>query len=270
MHDVEPLIVEELGRLSVLDGAESGNWEEIVRRAVPVRRRRRLAAWTAAVLVVGIAVVIPALAFSGTLRNLVGLDEPQPRYEQARLQVEVRAPRRYRFGQNYVYRLWTAPSTQGGTCVFTTYDPLPAPPHPKQITGGGECSVGRHPLLMPSGHRFTWSIGSAPGDTFIVDGRAGPAAQIEQMRLRWHGGSQSITTHNGYFLGLVPIIHNPPFRLLPFDLVATNSNGQVIAQERIPTSFLYENWKQEEPKLTTYRQTHGCRKTPPIWQCRSR
>ena len=268
MLDVEPLIRDELQRLSTLDKSETGDWQAILDQAAP-RRQGRRTAWVAVAFVVALAVVIPALAFSGTVRSLVGLHQPSPRYDQARLRVEVRhaSPS----GRDYVYRLWTAPSTQGGSCFFLTEGTASTPSLPKGITGGGFCSVGRHALTVPNG-RFTWSIGSAaPGAAHVLSGVAGAGMRVSQMTLRWHGGSQRIATHEGYFLGLIPIALNPPFKLLPFDLVATDSHRRIVATERIPTSFLYIDWKKKvEAKLTAYRHAHGCNKTPPIWHCRSR
>lgn len=140
--------------------------------------------------------------------------------------------------------------------------------HPKAMTGGGFCSLpGSH--LLPK-RQFFWSIGSALGDSFVVTGAAGQALHASQLTLRWHGGAQPIPTRDGYFLGSVPVVKSPPFKLLPFDLVATNDDGHTVATHRIPTSFLYWNWKQVEPRLTAYRRAHGCSKTPPIWRCTSR
>lgn len=267
MFDVEPLILDELQRLSPFDKTETGDWQKILDQAAP-RRQNRQKAWAAVTATVALAVVIPTLALSGTVRSLVGLDHPSPRYDEARLRVEVRhaSPS----GRDYVYRLWTAPSTQGGSCFFTTQGTASQPSLPKGLTGGGFCSVGPHPLTVPKG-RFTWAFGSVPGAAHVLSGVAGPEMHVTQVTLRWHNGSQRITTHDGYFLGLIPIAWNPPFKLLPFDLVATDSQGRTVATERIPTSFLYTDWKQKvERNLTAYRHAHGCNKTPPIWQCRSR
>jgi hypothetical protein len=268
MLDVEPLILAELRRLSPLDEAESGDWEAILDQTRPPRRSRRAVRWAPAALGVALAVVIPALAFSGTVRSLVGIHGPAPRYDQARLRVEVK-PARNSDGKDYVYRLWTAPSTQGGSCVFTTEETTPASPHPRRMSGGGYCSAGGAALTVPR-NRLMWSLGAARGDTLLLDGAAGSATRVAHMTLRWHGGSQPITTHEGFFLALVPIALHPPFRLLPFDVVGADGHGRIVATQRIPTSFLYPDWKHVEPKLRAYRIAHGCNKTPPLWQCSSR
>ena len=260
MSDVEPLILDQLHRLSPLEEI-GGDWQAVVAHAAPHRRRRR-AAVAALTFALALAVVVPTLALSATLRNLVGLGEPQPNYNDARLRLQVS------LGEGYIARLWTAPSTQGGECEFTTYDPVNAPAKPKRITGGGFCSLpGSH--LLPKKQLY-WSLGSSLGDSFVLTGAAGPDLHVSHVTLRWHGGSQTIATRDGYFLGAVAIVKNPPFKLLPFDLVAGNQTGRVVKEDRIPTSVLYWNWKQVEPKLTAYRQAHGCSKTPPIWHCRSR
>jgi hypothetical protein len=263
MFDVEPLILGELQRLSPLDKREPGDWEAILTRVTPERRARKAAIQTALAFAVIAAVVIPALAFSATVRSLVGLGQPAPKYDQARLRLEVALP------QGYVARLWTAPSTQGGACMFTTYDASDAPSRPKKITGGGGFCSRAGALAIPR-RRFYWSVGTALGGSYVLSGVASPALHVSQMTLRWHGGAQAIATRDTYFLAAVPVVASPPFRLLPFDLVATNDTGRTVYRHRIPTSFLYFARKHVEPKLRAYRKAHGCSKRPPIWHCRSR
>lgn len=262
MFDVEPLILHELQRLSPLDERVSGDWETIVTRAAPDRRARKPAIQIALAFAVIAAVVIPALAFSATVRSLVGLGQPAPRYDQARLRLKVALP------QGYVARLWTAPSTQGGACMFTTYDASDAPSRPKKMTGGGFCN--RTGALAIPKRRIFWSVGTALGGSYVLSGVASPALHASHVTLRWHGGAQAIPTRDSYFLASVPIVANPPFRLLPFDLIATNDKGRTVATYRIPTSFLYFPWRHIEPKLSAYRKAHGCSEGPTIWHCRSR
>jgi hypothetical protein len=66
-----------------------------------------------------------------------------------------------------------------------------------------------------------------------------------------------------------PVLANPAFRLLPVAIVAFDKNGRQVSTSRIPSSFLYSNWKREQPKLRAYRRAHGC-STTVVWQCRSR
>jgi hypothetical protein len=262
MFDVEPLILDELQRLSPLDKRESGDWEAILARATPDRHGRNAAIQIALAFAVIAAVAVPALAFSATVRSLVGLGQPAPRYDRADLRLKVALP------QGYVARLWTAPSTQGGRCMFVTYDASNAPSRPKEMTGGGFCS--RNGALTVPKTPIFWSVGTALGGSHVLSGVAGPGLHVSQVTLRWHGGAQAIPTRDGYFLASVPVVASPPFRLLPFDLVATNNTGRAVATYRIPTSFLYLGWKHIELKLRAYRKAHGCSEGPAIWHCRSR
>lgn len=136
----------------------------------------------------------------------------------------------------------------------------------------------RHAILAALLSVLAWSRSSLPMrfarctsrlGGLAVTAKAGRAA-LSRVTLRWHGGAQAIATRDGYFLASVPVVASPPFRLLPFDLVATNDTGRAVATYRIPTSFLYLDWKHIEPKLRAYRKAHGCSKRPPIWHCRSR
>jgi hypothetical protein len=79
-----------------------------------------------------------------------------------------------------------------------------------------------------------------------------------------------MTTHNGYFRGRIAVVTSPRFRLLPFDLVATDSHGRRVGTQRIPTSAFYSDWNRVEPNLSAYRKAHGCNATPPRWRCLSR
>jgi hypothetical protein len=262
MFDVEPLILEELQRLSPLDKRDSGDWDAILARTTPDRRARKAAIHTALAFAVIAAVAIPALAFSATVRSLVGLGQNAPQYDLARLRLKVALP------QGYVARLWTAPSTRGGACMFTTYDASNAPARPTKITGGGFCS--RSGARAIPGTPVYWSVGTALGGSYVLSGVASPALHVSRVTLRWHGGAQAIPTRDSYFLASVPVVASPPFRLLPFKIVATNNTGQTVATYRIPASLLYFDWTHIKPKLTAYRKAHGCSESPPIWHCRSR
>jgi hypothetical protein len=163
MFDVEPLILDELQRLSPFDKRESGDWEAILARATPHRGARKTAIQTALAVAVIAAVVIPTLAFSATVRNFVGLGQNVPRFNQADLRLKVALP------HGYVARLWTAPSTQGGACMFTTYDASDAPSLPTKITGGGFCTrSGARPI---PGIPVYWSVGTALGGSYVYFGR---------------------------------------------------------------------------------------------------
>lgn len=256
MNDLEQPLVDELERLAPAAGIPPRDWSQVRRRARrrPAPRRLAVAAALAAV-----AVVAPTLAFSASARRLVGLEgPPSPVYAKARLAVSAPAP------GGRVARVWVAPSASGGECAFVTLDPAGSGARPTQMTRGGVCTA--------AGERFRgrleWAV--SDGDPPIIDGRVGPAAGAARVELRWHGGARRLAYRNDFFVAAVPSLASPPFRRLPFDVVALDAAGTVVARSRIPTSFLYApNWKQVEPKLHRYRVAHGCDRVV-VWRCRSR
>lgn len=260
MLDVEPLILEELAQLSPFDEAESGDWDAILAHATPPRRRHKRLVRVVFALAVVIAIVLPAVAFSESVRNLLGVRDPSPRYDQAQVQAEAKLP------EGLVARIWSAPSTQGGTCVFVTYDPTSSPAPPTRMSGGGFCARAGAQIVT-RGHAF-WAVATAPNGSNVLSGVVAPDLDVSRVTLRWTGGAQLIPSHNGYFVGPVPVVASPPFKLLPFDVVATDRDRRTVSKQRIPTSFLYRDWKTVEPKLSAYRQLHGCKKA--TWKCRSR
>ena len=245
------------------------DWHEVLERsgatARPPRRLRR-AALACAVLVVAIA--LPAIALSASLRGWLGL-APQPVFRQAHLVASVLVP------GNRVARLWTSPSTTGGRCEFATItpanhvviDPTTGALRPTTQVGGGSCTIQRA-TLPPVG--FSWSFSAVPGASRtlgLLEGHFG-GGKPAQVVLRWHGGRKRLAFADGFFLGVAEM-REPSFRRLPFDVLALDATGRTISASRIPSSFLYAHWKHVQPSLRRYRQAHGCAVTPP-WACRSR
>jgi hypothetical protein len=92
-------------------------WNDVVARVGtrrPIRHRARLALVAALVL---IAIALPTLALSASVRELLGLSHPGPDYKHARLAVSAPIP------GGRVARVWVSPSTDGGRCQFVTIDP---------------------------------------------------------------------------------------------------------------------------------------------------
>jgi hypothetical protein len=257
--DVEPLIRDELERLSPLESVVR-DWQAVAgeRRRPRYPRRVALAAVAAVVLA-----AIPAVAFSAGVRSLLGLGRyVTPDYRHARLMVSSPLP------NGRVARLWTAPSTQGGECEFVTFAPASSKPKATRLDGGGggSCTVGAHRFLG----KLAWGFSSAsPATPPVISGRASRAVHPARVELRWHGGSRPLAAHDGYYIGAAPELDSPPFRQLPYDVVVLDDRGRVTARSRLPTSFLYRNWKQVEPKLHAYRVAHHCG-TKAIWSCASR
>jgi hypothetical protein len=244
----------ELERLAPAGEIPASDWA-LVERGARRRSGRVRLALVAAILVAAIAV--PTLALSASVRGLLGFGNyVSPRYAEARLAVSTP------IAGGRVARLWVAPSTKGGECEFVTLDPAGAVRQPTQMTGGGVCTLGAHPVLGT----LNWSF--SHGKQPLLSGRASKA-HTAGVKLQWHGGSQQLTYANKHFIAVAPALHDPPFGRLPFDLVAVDRAGRAVGRSRIPTSFLYDNWKQVAPQLHVYRVTHGCELTV-LWRCKSR
>jgi hypothetical protein len=274
--DVEPMILKGLQQLAPAERVER-DWADVRRRAErldvkrvrsrkrppwnsrPARRSWRIALAAVAAVIVAI---VPAVAFSASVRSFLGLDNVvEPKYRLAQVMVSTPLP------GGRIARLWLAPSTQGGQCEFVTYAAAGSKPKASRMDGGGECTIGAHRFLGT----LSWSFSSTSRTTPpVITGRASPAVHPAQIELRWHGGSLKLASRSGYFIGTAPELDNPPFRQLPYDVVVLDNDGHVSARSRIPTSFLYGvHWKQVQPRLHAYRVAHGC-DTKDIWHCKTR
>jgi len=242
------------------DGHDDRDWDDVLQRAnaqTVTMHRRRLALVAAAVL---LAIALPTLALSASVRGLFGLGRPpRPEYRQARLAVSAPIP------GGRVARVWVAPSTTGGTCEFVTIDPAGRNRHPVRMTGGGGCTLG-HARFHG---QLSWSFSRGRRDTPIVHGRVGANLHAARVELRWHGGVQQLAYSGGYFVAASPALKDPPFRRLPYDIVVYNTDGRIAAQSRIPTSFLYLDWKRFQPRLHRFRIAHRCSASL-VWHCKSR
>jgi hypothetical protein len=247
-----------------------------VRDRLPAPRPTRDHRWRVAVAgaVALLAISLPAIAISASVRGWLGFG-PQPVYTKARLAVSTR------IAGNRVARVWVSPSTDGGECEFVTItaasfvaiDPTTGAMRPPTANtrGSSECTVGGTPVL-PTALAWMYSpIRLGNPHAALIHGHAGRAGQATRVYVLWNGGRQKLHLGDGYFIGVVATIRNPPFNKLPYTVVAYNAQGHPVAHQRIPTSFLYSDWKNIEPRLHHYRQTHGCSKTPTrLWVCKSR
>lgn len=208
-----------------------------------------------------VCAVLPAVAFSATAPRFLGFGgDLTPNLARATLRVSAQLP------HGRVVHLWTAPSTPGGTCLFVTYESASAAPKPTGTFFGGRCSFGREP---PQG-KLTWSFSTGSNAAPpVIQGQVAHSLHPTRVELRWRGGSLALPSKDGYFVGDAAVLANPPFRRLPYDLVAVDGRGEVSYRTRIPTSFLYRYWKRVQPRLHAYRLAHGCSQTV-VWSCRSR
>jgi hypothetical protein len=257
---LEDLIRTELDRLANPVADRAPRWND-VRARVPRAGRLPVTALRIALAVaVAVAVVLPAVAFSSGVRSFLGFESPRPRYDQAHLTAAAPLP------DGRIAHLWVSPSSNGGDCLFVTFDPPRSTPHPSRMFGGGGCSGG------PQTHAplFDWSLSRGIGRTpTVLSGRIDPRLHPTRVVLRWHGGLRDITSRDGYFIAAASLLKNPPFRLLPVAIVAFDKNGRTVSTSKIPSSFLYSNWKREQPNLRVYRRAHGC-STTVVWRCKSR
>lgn len=250
----------------------------VVRARLSVQSGTRVHRWrlalTAAVILV--AICLPAIALSASVRSWLGFGS-QPVYEKARLIVATPIP------GNRVARVWVSPSTDGGECEivtvtaasFVVIDPRTGAMRPPTArtrdSGGYGCTVGS--TRVPSS-ALTWvesPIAVGNPTAALIHGHVGQTDEAARVRVVWNGGGAWLRFAGGYFVGVVATIRNPEFHRLPYTIVAYSTQGRALARRRIPTSFLYTDWKRVEPLLHRYRQKHGCSKDPTrLWDCKTR
>jgi hypothetical protein len=233
--------------------------------------RWRLAFAAAAALV---AICLPTIALSASVRGWLGI-RPQPVYKKARLVVSTPIP------GDRVARVWVGPSTDGGECEiltitpasFVVINPTTGAMRPTAAStrgsGGYACTVGTR--VPPNA--FTWiesPVRVGNPTAALLEGHIGPTYKATRVGVVWNGGGAKLRLARGYFIGFVAI-RNPEFRRLPYTVVAYDALGHVVARRRIPTSFLYTDWKSVEARLHQYRQSHGCSDSPTrLWVCKTR
>lgn len=255
MSDLEQPLLAELERLAPADEIPARAWHDVRRQA----RRRPARSAVFAVLATA-AVAAPTLALSASVRNLVGLGgPPNPDYSRARLAVSAPIP------GGRVARVYLAPSKEGGQCSFVVLAPATSTAHPTQMNGGATCTLGQERF----GGALAWSFSHGHGRVPIINGRVGTGLHAAGVELRWYGGSQRLAFAHGVFVAAAPGLDRPPFRKLPYELVVIGASGDIVYRSRIPTSFLFEDWKQVQPQLHRYRVAHGCDAVV-LWRCRSR
>ncbi len=251
-----PEVVELLERYTPMPRAQP-RWQEVKQRSRVRTLRLLLAA------VVALVVAAPALALSGTVRDLIGLKHARPVVEQATWILS--AP----VGNGFWVHAWTAPSSTGGRCDFMTVDRRPTNTTPATANGGSICTNDDR-----SGERLTraqpnyplavgLSIGRRPkgGDPRkwvppIVSGAILPSLNAARVEVVWNGGSLPLRLRDNYFLGGSPLLYMPPFEQFPFLVVAYDAEGRKLAEKRLssPALRLMNGWKEYTPAYQQWQR----------------
>jgi hypothetical protein len=279
MVDLELALQGVLERLSPQAEARAAtpDWASVHDRlSAPRRKRDKRWRFAFAAAVALVAIGLPAIALSASVRGWLGFGS-QPVYKKARLVVSLP------IAGNRVARVWVGPSTDGGECEivtvtspsFVVIDPTTGKMRPPAArmrdSGGYGCTVGSTHVQR---NALTWTEYPVPvgnPNASLINGHVGQTYKAARVDVVWNGGREKLRLRNGYFIGVVPAIRNPPFHRLPYTVVAYNAQGHAVDQRRIPTSFLYTDWKSVEPRLHQYRQNHSCSKTPTrLWICKTR
>lgn len=259
MVDADVLILSELERLAEAVEPAAPNWRDVVARAGSTRRLlpRALVVALVAALVIG-----PAVAFSAGVRQLLGLSSaPQPVLAKAGLRVSAPA------SHSQIVRLFVAPSDKGGTCEFT--DIVPAGSAPRAVGGGGGACTGRAAQLHPKNTvaPLSWTMSMVRKPTgpalatwvpVVFSGWINPRLHAARVELVWRHGHLPLAFEHDYFVAAPPVLRNPAFANLPFDVMVYNHAGHAIAHRRIPESLLYFDWKRDRiaKRLHAWRARH--------------
>lgn len=256
-HDSEPCsldVTELLDSYTPVPLTEPA-WGEVDRGSRTRLRRMALAA------VVALVVAAPALAFSSSIRTLVGLTRPEPVVTEATLLVS--AP----VGNGFWAHAWTAPSSTAGQCDFMTTDRRPDVQTPSELNGGGVC-VGDNngepvthatqgvPLIV--GLSVSRRLKGDPAKWVppVVSGAVLPSLKATSVRVTWNGGRLLLRLRDNYFLGGSPLLYMPPFERFPFVVTAYNAQGRQVAQKRIdsPSLRLMNGWKEYTPAYKEWKR----------------
>lgn len=243
-----PEVAELLERYTPVPHAQP-QWRQVEKRSRAGTYRLLLVA------VVALVVAAPALALSGTFRDLVGFGDPKPVVEQAKWLLS--AP----VGNGFWVHAWTAPSSTGGRCDFMTTDHRPVARPPSEARGGTVCSsAGGDERLTRAGPDHPLNVGFSitrrpkGGEPTrwvppIVSGALLPSLKATRVQVVWNGGSLPLLLRDNYFLGGSPLLYMPPFDRFPFTVVAYDAQGERVAEKRLPSPALrlMNGWKEYTP-----------------------
>jgi len=214
---------------------------------------------------VALALAAPALALSGSVRDLLGFGRPKPLVERAQLLLS--AP----VGNGFWAHAFTAPSSTGGRCDFFMLNrsasvvPVTNPNGSMacfSVDPGKRLTRARpdHPLNVG----FSISRRLEGGDPAkwvppIVSGAVLPSLHAARIEVRWTGGSLPLRLKDNFFLGGSPGLYMPSFARFPFIVVAYDANGTKIAAKRLdsPALMMMNGWKEYTPAYKQWKLTHS-------------
>ena len=267
MIDIEPMIEDELERLAPWAETGAADLADVKLRAslAGQPRSHRTLRRMAVAAAVALALAAPALAFSGSVRDLLGLGRPKPVVERAELLLS--AP----VGNGYWAHAFTAPSSTGGRCDFFMLNRNPRVAPVSNPNGSIAC------LSVDPGKRLTRARPDYPlnvgfsisrrlkgGDPAKwvpprVHGAVLPSLHAARVEVRWRGGSLPLRLKDNFFLGGSPELYMPSFARFPFIVVAYDANGTKIAAKRLdsPALMMMNGWKEYTPAYKQWKRTHS-------------
>lgn len=228
------------------------DWSSIARRAAKRRARRSLILVVAIVL----AVTVPALALSGSLRSWLGT--PSPTFEEATLLASTP------IGDGRSIRVWRAPSSTGGECVFVSYERRDTDRRPSSWNSAACSTAGPLPMTNQplevgfSPHvRRTGEARRERTPPFVV-GSVTPESGIVRLELRWRHGRIPLVLQGRFFVAVAEILDQPRFDALPIRVVSFDAGGTIVTQRQLSSQGLYVS-NQQRAALIAYASAHPAR-----------
>jgi hypothetical protein len=174
------------------------------------------------------AIVILTLGIASDPSDASPVLGPQPILAKANARVSAAV------GHDYFVHVWTAPSSTGGLCHFSTLDHQPAAQRPSSwpTSGGGSCSATSPPNATTPLHAFRYvsiDIALTKADHAVptnVEGELVTTISPTRLIAKWHGGSHELTLHHHYFAGGSPAMYGQTSTLT---LIAYDRHGHTIA-----------------------------------------
>ncbi|MEJ7569377.1 MAG: hypothetical protein WKF41_14060 [Gaiellaceae bacterium] len=266
MTDTEPIIRDELERLAPEAENATPDLADVRRRANlgGESRSRRTLRRVIVVAAVALALAAPTLAFSGSVRDLLGLERPKPVVEQAMLLLS--AP----VGNGFWAHGFTAPSSTGGRCDFFVLNRSAQVAPASDPNGAMACSsvdpdrrLTRARPDYPLNVGFSISRRLKGGDPAkwvppTVSGAVLPRLHVARVEVRWTGGSLPLRLKENFFLGGSPDLYMPSFDRFPFVVAAYDRTGAKVAEKRLPSPALMmmNGWKEYTAAYKRWQRIH--------------